>query len=113
MTLADIHVHTTFSDGNDTAETMVLEAIRRDAVIPVPELRALTSVGFTLQEAIAAGTITAAQVVGTGQEEGLLQEGRLANLIAVPGPVDESFEALNREHVKLVLHYGTIIRKEV
>ena len=85
----------------------------QDAVIPVPELRALTSVGFTLQEAIAAGTITAAQVVGTGQEEGLLQEGRLANLIAVPGPVDESFEALNREHVKLVLHYGTIIRKEV
>ena len=85
----------------------------RDAVIPVPELRALTSVGFTLQEAIAAGTITAAQVVGTGDEEGLIEEGRLANLIAVSGAVDEGFAALNRENVKLVLHYGEIIRNEL
>ncbi len=85
----------------------------RDAVIPVPELRALTGVGFTLREAVAAGTITAAEVVGTGAEEGLIEEGRLANLIAVPGPVDESFAALRRENIKLVLHYGSIIRNEV
>lgn len=85
----------------------------QDAVIPVPELRALTGVGFTLQEAIAAGTITAAQVVGTGNEEGLIEAGRLANLIAVPGTVDESFAALDRENVKLVLHYGTVIRNEL
>ena len=85
----------------------------RDAVIPVPELRALTGVGFTLQEAIAAGTITAAQVVGTGGEEGLIEAGRLANLIAVRGPVDERFAALGRENVKLVLHYGTVIRREL
>ena len=85
----------------------------RDAVIPVPELRALTGTGFSLQEAIAAGTITAAEVVGTGREEGLIEEGRLANLIAVPGTVDESFTALNRENIKLVLHYGHIIRNEL
>lgn len=85
----------------------------KDAVIPVPELRALTGVGFTLQEAIAAGTITAAQVVGTGDEEGLIEEGRLANLVAVSGPVDESFAALDRENVKLVLHYGSVIRNEI
>ena len=85
----------------------------QDAVIPVPELKALTSVGLTLQQAIAAGTITAAEVVGTGDEEGLIQEGRLANLIAVSGSVDESFAALDRENVKLVLHYGTIIRAEL
>ncbi len=85
----------------------------RDAVIPVPELRALTGVGFTLQEAIAAGTITAAEVVGTGEEEGLIEKGRLANLIAVPGAVEESFAALNRENIKLVLHYGQIIRNEL
>ena len=84
-----------------------------DAVIPVPELKALTGVGFPLQEAIAAGTITAAQVVGTGKEEGLIEAGRLANLIAVPGRVDESFAALDRENVKLVLHYGRVIRQEV
>ena len=85
----------------------------RDAVIPVPELKALTGVGFTLQEAIAAGTITAAEVVGTGEEEGLIEEGRLANLIAVQGSVDESFAALDRKNVKLVLHYGQVIRNEL
>lgn len=85
----------------------------KSAVIPVPELRALTDVGMSLQEAIQAGTIEAANVVGTGDEEGLIQVGRLANLIAVPGRVDESFVALNRENVKLVLHYGTVIRNEV
>ena len=85
----------------------------RDAVIPVPELKALTGVGFTLQEAIASGTVTAAEVAGTGDEEGLIEEGRLANLIAVPGTVDESFAALKRENIKLVLHYGTVIRSEL
>lgn len=85
----------------------------KDAVIPVPELRALTSVGIPLQDAIKAGTIAAAEVVGTGKEEGLIEVGRMANLIAVKGPVDESFEALNRENVKLVLHYGAVIRREL
>ena len=85
----------------------------KDAVIPVPELRALTGAGFTLQEAIAAGTITAAEVVGTGKEEGLIEEGRLANLVAVSGPVDESFAALDRENIRLVLHRGAVIRSEL
>jgi hypothetical protein len=52
-------------------------------------------------------------VVGTGAEEGLLQKGRLANLIAVKGRVDESFAALERDNIGLVLHYGTVIRKEL
>ena len=86
---------------------------RKDAVIPVSELKALTGVGLTLQEAIYTGTIGAAKVVGTGDEEGLIEAGRLANLIAVPGPVDESFSALDRENVKLVLHYGAVIRNEL
>lgn len=83
----------------------------KDAVIPVPELRALTGVGISLQDAIKAGTIDAAEVVGTGAEEGLIEEGRLANLIAVKGTVDESFEALKSP--KLVMHYGAIIRNEL
>jgi imidazolonepropionase-like amidohydrolase len=84
---------------------------RKDAVIPVPELRALAQAGLPLQEVVKAGTISAAEVVGTGAEEGLLQEGRLANLIAVTGRVDESFAALERDNIGLVLHYGTVIRK--
>ena len=85
----------------------------KDAVIPVPELKALTSVGMPIQDAIKAGTIAAAEVVGTGNEEGLIEVGRLANLIAVRGSVDESFAALERNNVKLVMHYGAIIRNEL
>lgn len=83
----------------------------KDAVIPVPELKALITAGMTLQEAIGAGTITAAQVVGTGEQEGLIEVGRLANLIAVKGTVDESFGALLDPC--LVSHYGVIIRQEL
>lgn len=83
----------------------------KDAAIPVPELRALTQVGIPLQDAINAGTMAAAEVVGTGAEEGLIEVGRLANLIAVRGTVDERFAAL--QSPKLVMHYGTIIRNEL
>jgi imidazolonepropionase-like amidohydrolase len=82
-------------------------------VIPVPELRALAQAGLPLQEVIKAGTISAAEVVGTGAEEGLLEVGRLANLVAVRGRVDERFSALERDNIGLVLHNGTVIRNEL
>ncbi len=83
----------------------------KDAAIPIAELRALIQAGLSLQEAIQAGTISAAEVVGTGSEEGRIAEGFLANLVAVPGKVDTSFEALT--HVKLVMHNGIVIRNEL
>lgn len=82
-----------------------------DAAIPVGELKQLALAGMELQEIIKAGTLSAAEVVGTGQEEGLIEEGRLANLVAVPGIVDTTFAAL--KNVKLVMHYGKIIRNEL
>ena len=57
-----------------------------------------------------AATLSGAEVVGTGNTEGRIAAGYLANLVVVPGKVDESFDALRQ--VKLVMHRGTIIRDE-
>lgn len=81
---------------------------RKDAVIPVPELRHLSAAGLPLQAILRAATLSGAEVVGT--TEGRIAPGYLANLVAVPGPVDETFDALRQ--VKLVMHRGHIIRNE-
>lgn len=80
-----------------------------DAAIPVGELKQLALAGLPLQAIIATATANAARVVGTN--EGILEPGRLANLIVVPGPVDLTFNAL--KHVKLVIHSGNFIRNEL
>lgn len=81
---------------------------KKDATIPVVEMRQLVESGIPFREAIKAGTISAAEVVGTAQEEGTIEAGKLANLIAVKGRVDESFQQLKQ--VAFVMHYGTIIK---
>lgn len=83
----------------------------KDAVIPVVELRHLASIGMELQEIIKTGTLYAAQVIGTEQEEGTITVGKEANLIAVAGEVDMTFEALRS--VPFVMHYGTIIKNQL
>lgn len=84
---------------------------RKDAVIPVPELRHLHAAGLPMNAILRAATLSGAEVVGTGAAEGRIAPGYLANLVAVPGQVDETFEALR--HVKLVMHRGTVIRDEL
>ncbi len=74
-------------------------------------MRQLLAAGIPFQEIIKAGTISAAEVVGTDQEEGTITVGKSANLIAVKGQVDDSFAALKQ--VALVMHYGKIIRNEL
>lgn len=83
---------------------------RKDAVIPVPELRHLHAAGLPMNAILRAATLSGAEVVGTGNIEGRIAAGYLANLVAVPGKVDESFDALRQ--VKLVMHRGAIIRDE-
>ena len=82
---------------------------KKDAVIPTVEMRQLLAAGIPFKEAIKAGTISAAEVVGTADEEGTIEVGKLANLIAVRGRVDETFRAL--DSVSFVMHYGTIIKQ--
>lgn len=82
----------------------------RDARIPTIELRQLVESGIPFREAIKAGTIYAAEVCGTDREEGTIAPGKRANLIAIPGTLDETFQALN--DVPFVMHYGVVIRDE-
>lgn len=83
---------------------------RKDAVIPVPELKHLHAAGLPMDAILRAATLSGAEVVGTGKTEGRIASGYAANLVAVPGTVDETFDALRR--VTLVMHRGTIIRDE-
>ena len=84
---------------------------KKDATIPTAEMRALASVGIPFMEIIRAGTISAAEVIGTAKEEGTVEAGKLANLIAVKGSVDETFRAL--EDVAFVMHYGTVVKNNL
>lgn len=83
----------------------------KDAVIPTIELRHLAEVGLPFQEVIKTGTIYPAELIGTAREEGTIEVGKLANLIAVPGEVDETFKAL--DNVPFVMHYGTVVKNHL
>ena len=83
---------------------------RKDAVIPVPELKHLHAAGLPMDAIVRAATLSGAEVVGTGDREGRIAPGYDANLVAVPGKVDETFDALRQ--VRLVMHRGSIIRDE-
>ena len=83
---------------------------RKDAVIPVPELKHLHAAGLPMDAIVRAATLSGAEVVGTGDREGRIAPGYDANLVAVPGDVDETFDALRQ--VRLVMHRGSIIRDE-
>lgn len=83
----------------------------KDAVIPTIELRHLSEMGLPFREVIKTGTIYPAELIGTAGEEGTIEVGKLANLIAVPGQVDETFEAL--KNVPFVMHYGTVVKNQL
>jgi len=52
---------------------------------PVGDLEALVNAGFSNEEALKAGTISAAEMVGLEDEIGSVEVGKLADLIAVDG----------------------------
>ena len=91
-------------------DLMHSQDFRKDAVIPVVELRHLHTAGLPMNAIIRAATLSGAEVVGTGAQEGRIAPGYDANLVAVPGTVDKDFDALRQ--VKLVMHRGSIIRDE-
>ena len=79
------------------------------ARIPVGELRCLAEVGLSVQEAVACGTVNGVKVCGLS-DQGLVQEGLLASLIAIPGQLDETFEKLDQP--AFVMNQGVILRDE-
>lgn len=78
--------------------------------IPVHEFRLLHRAGLSVNEILLAATEGSAQVCGVSEETGSIQPGKLADLVAVAAPIDESFQAF--ETVLFVMHRGTVLKHE-
>ena len=80
----------------------------QDASIPVHELQQLSSIGLSMQDVIACATYNAARISHTERDEGSIQAGKYANLIAVRGTLDHRFS--NLKNVPFVMNRGEIIK---
>ena len=78
------------------------------AGIPIHELRQLHRAGLTVDEIIRAATIDSAGICGRADVTGSIEAGKQADLVAVSGAIDETFQAL--ENMAFVMHRGTIIK---
>ena len=66
--------------------------------------------GFSPGEAIQAGTQVSARVLGLEKELGTIEEGKLADLVAVEGnPLDDINILLRRSSIRLVVQGGRIV----
>jgi len=77
------------------------------ACIPVREMEALASVGFTQQELITAGTLAPARACGLEDTMGSLTVGKQASLIAIDRPIGADFRGLMAP--PFVMNRGEII----
>ena len=76
--------------------------------MPIREMLLMHEAGMTPMQIIMSATMYAAQVCDRGQDLGTLEEGKIADLLAVSGnPLDDLRHLLN---VRMVLHNGAIIR---
>ena len=78
------------------------------AGIPIHVLRLLHRAGLTVDEIIRAATIDSAGICGRADVTGSIEAGKQADLVAVSGAIDETFQAL--ENMAFVMHRGTIIK---
>jgi imidazolonepropionase-like amidohydrolase len=76
--------------------------------IPIYELRNFISAGFSVPDVVRVATINAAKAMNIDREEGGVEPGKRANLIAVKGRPDESFAALS--DVGFVMNRGKILK---
>ncbi len=81
------------------------------AGIPIHELRLLHKAGLSVDEIILAATEESARVCGVFHETGSIEAGKRADLIAVSGPVDESFRAF--QQIPFVMNRGTVVKNEL
>lgn len=66
------------------------------------EVAHLAAAGLSTAQALQAATSTAARLLGPRANTGSIEVGRAADLLAVSGPIDERFEALQRPELVLV-----------
>ena len=66
----------------------------RDARIPTTEMHQLAMAGIPEREILLGATLYAAKACGIEAEEGTIEVGKRANLVAIDGALDETFAAL-------------------
>jgi imidazolonepropionase-like amidohydrolase len=76
---------------------------------PAKEFSSMVKFGMTPAQAIRAGTINAAELLGTRDSLGTLEAGKLADIVAVPG--DPLSDISLMEKVDFVMKGGAIYRK--
>lgn len=91
----------TIAAGTDAGSTFV------DHGVVALELQALTRLGLSPQEAIAAGTRNAARVIGLDHEIGTVEAGKRADLLVVDG--DPTVRIADLGEVVLVVRSGRIV----
>lgn len=79
--------------------------------MPMTELELMQQAGMTPMEIIVASTANGARVCNLEQEIGILAKSMVADLFVVDGNPLEDLRAL--EEVRLVIHYGEVIRDEL
>lgn len=74
------------------------------------ELSSLVELGVSPMDAIVAGTKTAANAVGFGDQIGTVEEGKIADIIVIDGDPLKNIEILHKEQkIKMVLKNGEIV----
>jgi imidazolonepropionase-like amidohydrolase len=75
------------------------------------ELAYLVEAGMTPMQAIVAATRMGASCMGLGDEIGLLQEGRLADLLVIDGdPLEDVRILQERSHLRVIMKDGKFIK---
>jgi imidazolonepropionase-like amidohydrolase len=70
----------------------------------------MVEMGLTPLQAIQAGTVNAADLLGWGEKVGTIEPGKWADIVAVDG--DPLQDVTTLEHVKFVMKGGEVVKNE-
>lgn len=82
--------------------------VDRDACIPAAEMRQMKQAGIPERDVIRYATLGGAKALHIENEEGTIEAGKLANLVAVKGELDERFDKLKKPD--FVMHMGVRLK---
>lgn len=83
----------------------------QDFDMPMSELRYLSRAGMTPRDIVIAATKNSAVAAGADDLLGTITEGKLANLIAVPGELDDGMEIMG--NVAFVMNRGVVVKQTI
>jgi len=78
------------------------------------EIKHMTEIGFSPEQALRAATQTAAKILLLEEELGVIEEGKLADLVAVRGDPLAEIDVLTDPHnIQLVMQAGHLVKEEI